>query len=57
MEIKTPYIRQFENVAETNDVTVVALYLLRWGKDSNWDSCKGKVFPLLGKESIALKIL
>jgi hypothetical protein len=50
-EIKTPYIRQFENIAKTDDITVAALYLLWWGKDNNWAGYKGNTFPLLGKYS------
>jgi hypothetical protein len=49
--VKTPYIRQFENIAKTDDINVVALYLLWWGKDNNWANYKGNVFPLLGKYS------
>jgi hypothetical protein len=49
VEIKTPYIRQFENIAKTNNITVAALYLLWWGKDNNWAGYKGNTFPLLGK--------
>jgi len=51
IEVKTPYIRQFENIAKTDDINVVALYLLWWGKDNNWANYKGNVFPLLGKYS------
>jgi predicted nucleic acid-binding Zn-ribbon protein len=51
VEVKTPYIRQFENIAKTNDITVAALYLLWWGKDNNWAGYKGNTFPLLGKYS------
>jgi len=51
VDVKTPYIRQFENIAKTNDITVTALYLLWWGKDNNWANYKGNIFPLLGKYS------
>jgi hypothetical protein len=51
IEVKTPYIRQFENIAKPDDINVVALYLLWWGKDNNWAKYKGNVFPLLGKYS------
>jgi archaellum component FlaC len=51
VEVKTPYIRQFENIAKTDDIAVAALYLLWWGKDNNWRSYRGKVLPLLGTYS------
>jgi hypothetical protein len=36
-EVKTPYIRQFENIAKTDDITVMATYLLWYRADgSNW---------------------
>jgi hypothetical protein len=35
VEVKTPYIRQFENIAKTDDIAVAALYLLWWSKDNN----------------------
>jgi predicted nucleic acid-binding Zn-ribbon protein len=57
VEVKTPYIRQFENVAKTDDITVAALYLLWWGKDNNWANYKGNIFPLLGKYSSKDKIV
>jgi hypothetical protein len=57
VEVKTPYIRQFENIAKTDDITVAALYLLWWGKDNNWANYKGNIFPLLGKYSSKDKIV
>jgi len=57
VEVKTPYIRQFENIAKTDDITVVALYLLWWGKDNNWVNYKGNIFPLLGNYSSKDKIV
>jgi hypothetical protein len=38
IEVKTPYIRQFENMAKSDDIIVGVLYLLWWGKDDNWKS-------------------
>jgi plasmid maintenance system antidote protein VapI len=49
VEVKTPYIRQFENIAKTDDILVMATYLL-WYRDdrSNWkDGHKHQ--PLLGE--------
>ena len=51
IEVRTPYIRQFENIAKAYDITVAALYLLWWGKDNNWADYKGNTLPLLGKYS------
>jgi len=51
VEVKTPYIRQFENIAKKDNITVSVLYLLWWGKGDNWKSYKGNVFPLLGNYS------
>jgi hypothetical protein len=51
IEVKTPYIRQFENMAKSDDIIVGVLYLLWWGKDDNWKSYRGEVLPLLGKYS------
>jgi len=48
-EIKTPYIRQFENFAKQDNVTVMALYLLWWGQDNNWLQYKGDTFSLMGR--------
>jgi hypothetical protein len=49
VEVKTPYIRQFENIAKTNDILVLATYLLWYREDrSNWkDGHKHQ--PLLGE--------
>jgi len=48
-EVKTPYIRQFENIAKTDDITVMATYLLWYRADgSNWkDGHKHQ--PLMGE--------
>jgi hypothetical protein len=51
VEVKTPYIRQFENIANNDNITVAALYLLWWGKDNNWAGYKGNTFSLLGRYS------
>jgi len=51
VEVKMPYMRQFENIAEKDDVTISVLYLLWWGKDDNWKDYRGGIFPLLGKYS------
>jgi hypothetical protein len=48
-EIKTPYIRQFENIAKTDDITVVVPYYLWYRRDlSNWRDGH-KYMPLLGE--------
>jgi hypothetical protein len=48
-EIKTPYIRQFENIAKTDNITVVVPYYLWYRKDlSNWKDGH-KYMPLLGE--------
>jgi hypothetical protein len=49
VEVKTPYIRQFENITKADDILVMATYLL-WYRDnrSNWkDGHKHQ--PLLGE--------
>jgi hypothetical protein len=48
-EIKTPYVRGFENIAPLDDTKIGVLYLLWWGKDDNWRNYKGDYFPLLGR--------
>jgi hypothetical protein len=49
VEIKTPYIRQFENIAKTDDITVVVPYYLWYRRDlSNWRDGH-KYMPLLGE--------
>ena len=48
-EIKTPYIRQFENIAKTDNITVVVPYYLWYRKNlSNWKDGH-KYMPLLGE--------
>jgi hypothetical protein len=49
VEVKTPYIRQFENIAKTDDILVMASYLLWYRADgSNWkDGHRHQ--PLLGE--------
>jgi len=48
-EIKTPYIREFENIAPLDDITVMATYLLWYRADkSNWKDGY-KHLPLLGE--------
>ena len=51
VEVKTPYIRQYENLAETDDVIVTALYLLWWQGDKWVNDYRCGVFPILGKYS------
>jgi hypothetical protein len=49
IEVKTPYIRQFENIAKTDDIIVVAPYYLWYRRDlSNWRDGH-KYTPLLGE--------
>jgi len=49
VEIKTPYIRQFENVAKTGDIIVAVPYYLWYRRDlSNWKDGH-KYMPLLGE--------
>ena len=49
VEVKTPYIRQFENIAKTDDIIVVAPYYLWYRRDlSNWRDGH-KYTPLLGE--------
>jgi hypothetical protein len=48
-EVKTPYIRQFENIAKKDDITVITPYYLWYRKDlSNWRDGH-KYMPLLGE--------
>jgi hypothetical protein len=48
-EVKTPYIRQFENIAKTDDILVGVYYYLWYGSNGvHWnEGYKGK--PLLGE--------
>jgi hypothetical protein len=49
VEVKTPYIRQFENVAKTDDIIVAVPYYLWYRRDlSNWKDGH-KYMPLLGE--------
>jgi len=48
-KIKTPYIRQYENIAPLDDITVVVPYYLWYRRDlSNWRDGH-KYMPLLGE--------
>jgi hypothetical protein len=51
VEIKTPYIRQFENIAKTDDVLVGATYSLWYGKDGMPGPTPGQSVetPLVGR--------
>ena len=49
VEIKTPYIRQFENIAKADDIIVAVPYYLWYRRDlSNWKDGH-KYMPLLGE--------
>jgi outer membrane murein-binding lipoprotein Lpp len=57
VEMKTPYIRQFENIAKTDDIIVIADYYT-WYRQitepgSHWRDDEGKIahlqYPLLGE--------
>jgi len=49
VEVKTPYIRQFENIAKTDDIIVAVPYYLWYRRDlSNWKDGH-KYMPLLGE--------
>jgi len=49
MEVKTPYIRQFENIAKTDNITVIVPYYLWYRRNlSNWRDGH-KYMPLLGE--------
>ncbi len=49
VEVKTPYIRQFGNVAKTDDIIVAVPYYLWYRRDlSNWKDGH-KYMPLLGE--------
>ena len=49
VEVKTPYIRQFGNVAMTDDIIVAVPYYLWYRRDlSNWKDGH-KYMPLLGE--------
>ncbi|MGB9817439.1 MAG: glycoside hydrolase family 99-like domain-containing protein [Desulfurococcaceae archaeon] len=57
VEVKTPYIRQFENIAKTDDIIVIADYYTWYeqitAQGSHWRGDKGEVahsqYPLLGE--------
>jgi hypothetical protein len=50
--VKTPYIRQFENIAKTDNITVLVPYYLWYREDrSNWEIYWHKYTPLLGEYS------
>jgi hypothetical protein len=49
IEVKTPYIRQFENIAKTDNITVIVPYYLWYRRNlSNWRDGH-KYMPLLGE--------
>jgi hypothetical protein len=50
-EVKTPYIRQFENIAKTDDILVGTTYSLWYGKDGALGPIPGKSVevPLIGR--------
>jgi len=56
-EVKTPYIRQFENIAKTDDIVVIADYYTWYeqitDQGSHWRDDKGEIahlqYPLLGE--------
>jgi archaellum component FlaC len=49
VEVKTPYIRQFENIAKTDNITVIVPYYLWYRRNlSNWRDGH-KYMPLLGE--------
>jgi len=57
VEVKTPYIRQFENIAKTDDIIVIADYYTWYeqitDQGSHWRGDKGEIahlqYPLLGE--------
>jgi hypothetical protein len=51
-EVKTPYIRQFENIAKTDNITVMASYM-PWYTDPRWvNEHRFRGYPLLGAYNV-----
>jgi hypothetical protein len=52
VEMKTPYIRQFENIAKTDDILITASYM-PWYTDPKWVTEHNfKGYPLLGAYNV-----